>query len=292
MKVRIITIAFLFLLSFNFCLAQQPAEVQLDYGESLVIDSDLDGLTDLGETKLFGTDPNHPDTDGDGIYDGAEVIYGTDPLDNIFPHATETVIEKTYPVERETPWAWYLVRASGLLAYALLFLSFFLGLSIRIPILNKILKPIYSFKIHCWISLQALMFVFIHAFGILLDDFMGFRLRDILIPLASKFEPEMIALGILGMYLMIFLVFTSYAKKIISRKVWRIIHFTNTALYIIIVIHSLTLGTDLKESTYRFIFIMANWLLGLLIAVNMFIKIKNYIKRKMRKFENPNENLH
>ncbi len=43
-------------------------------------DSDGDGLTDDEEDDL-GTDPNDPDTDGDGLDDGDEVDRGTDPLD-------------------------------------------------------------------------------------------------------------------------------------------------------------------------------------------------------------------
>ncbi|WP_434299375.1 adventurous gliding motility protein AgmC [Corallococcus exiguus] len=46
------------------------------------VDSDNDGLTDEEEI-LVGTDPNNPDTDGDGIPDGIEVkVGGTDPLDS------------------------------------------------------------------------------------------------------------------------------------------------------------------------------------------------------------------
>ena len=43
-------------------------------------DGDLDGLSDVDEKK-YGTDPNKPDTDGDGILDKDEInIYKTDPL--------------------------------------------------------------------------------------------------------------------------------------------------------------------------------------------------------------------
>ena len=44
-------------------------------------DLDGDGLTNDDETNIHGTDPNNPDTDGDGLSDGAEVANGTDPLD-------------------------------------------------------------------------------------------------------------------------------------------------------------------------------------------------------------------
>ncbi|WP_244239108.1 adventurous gliding motility protein AgmC [Corallococcus carmarthensis] len=46
------------------------------------VDSDNDGLTD-DEEIAQGTNPNNPDTDGDGIPDGVEVkVGGTDPLDD------------------------------------------------------------------------------------------------------------------------------------------------------------------------------------------------------------------
>lgn len=42
-------------------------------------DSDGDGLYDDDETDVYGTDPDNPDTDWDGVGDGEEVYLGTDP---------------------------------------------------------------------------------------------------------------------------------------------------------------------------------------------------------------------
>lgn len=48
-------------------------------------DDDEDGLIYRTE-RVYGTDPNNPDTDGDGWNDGDEVEYQTDPLDpNSYP---------------------------------------------------------------------------------------------------------------------------------------------------------------------------------------------------------------
>lgn len=45
-------------------------------------DSDEDGLWDGAEVNLHGTDPLSADTDGDGLLDGAEVnAYGSNPVD-------------------------------------------------------------------------------------------------------------------------------------------------------------------------------------------------------------------
>lgn len=70
-----------------------PAEVETDtdhdgltdreeelYGTNkYATDTDADGLTDRDETKVFGTEPTNPDTDGDSFQDGAEVLNGYNP---------------------------------------------------------------------------------------------------------------------------------------------------------------------------------------------------------------------
>lgn len=56
--------------------------------ESL-LDEDEDGLT-LRKERELGTDPESPDTDGDGANDGEEVDCGTDPLDGASVCAPDT----------------------------------------------------------------------------------------------------------------------------------------------------------------------------------------------------------
>jgi hypothetical protein len=45
-------------------------------------DPDSDGLTTAFERLVSKTDPNKPDTSGDGILDGWKVLWGLDPLSN------------------------------------------------------------------------------------------------------------------------------------------------------------------------------------------------------------------
>lgn len=44
------------------------------------LDTDNDGLLDSDELTVYHTDPNYPDTDGDGYPDGSEIINGYSPL--------------------------------------------------------------------------------------------------------------------------------------------------------------------------------------------------------------------
>lgn len=57
--------------------------VAVSYGHSTGADTDHDGLTDDGETGVYGTDPLDADSDADALTDYEEIMggYGTSPLD-------------------------------------------------------------------------------------------------------------------------------------------------------------------------------------------------------------------
>ena len=162
----------------------------------------------------------------------------------------------------EENFFWYLTRSSALVGFLLLWISIFLGLAIRTPLLNRIIKPIYSVRNHCWISLPALIFATIHGLSLLGDKYVHFNLGNIFIPFYPQngiaVDPSFLSLGIIGFYIMIILVFSSYLRKYIPQSVWRGIHFLNVGLFVIIFIHALYLGTDMKNDTVRGIFIIAN----------------------------------
>jgi len=172
-----------------------------------------------------------------------------------------------------TTWAWYLVRAGGLTAFLLLYTTLFFGVASTLPGIRKIFLPFLHSQLHCWIALQALIFALIHALSLLFDNYFNFSLIDIFIPLFSPYQPEWVAFGILGLYLMIILVATSYAKNYLSYRFWRIVHFSNLLLYALVFIHSFYLGTDLKSGLPREVFLWANEFLIVLILINLVIKL-------------------
>lgn len=272
-KIGILLVTILSLISFfNFSLAQGDSKV-LDYGENLILDSDLDGLTDLGEKDIYKTDPLVPDSDIDGFYDGVEVVEDYNPLDNTSPVATKVITASASILENEVPWVWYISRATGILAFLLLYIVIFSGLIIRMPVFSKIMLPANSLKIHEWLSIQSLVFVFVHGGILLLDKYVNYRIEDILIPFYNGQNSKELAFGILAMYLMLLLIITSYIKKFIGYKIWRTVHFLNIILYVLVVWHALYLGTDLQTGIFRWIFIGINLALVILMAVNIATRI-------------------
>jgi len=255
--------------------AQENQKVQ--YSQGYAVDSDLDGLTDEGEKQIFKTDPNNPDTDGDGYFDGAEIINKTDPLNLNSTVNSDSV--KNINTHLSLPW--YITRATALISFFLLYLSIFFGLLIRFPVFRKIFSPAISFKVHAWLSVQALIFVFTHGAALLFDKLFNFSLVDILVPFTSDYETTLVALGTIGFYIMAILILTSYFRHLMSYKIWRFVHFFNILLYVIGIVHALKLGTDLKNSGIaRNIFVYANIALVALFISNLQYRIYLTIKRK------------
>lgn len=194
------------------------------------------------------------------------------------------------PPDIQIPWDWYIVRASALIGFVLLYVSIFAGTVSCLPGIKKYFLRLKSLNFHCWISLQALVFVLIHAIALLFHKFILFGWKDILIPFHSDFEPVLVALGIFGFYFMIILVATSYARKYISAKLWRAIHFLNIGLYISMIIHALYLGTDLKSGLLREIFIWANGFLVILLIFHIIHRVWSRAKNMPINCDVPNEN--
>jgi len=197
------------------------------------------------------------------------------------------------PSEIQIPWDWYIVRASALVGFLLLYVSIFIGTVSCLPGIKKYFLRLKSLNFHCWISLQALIFALFHGVALLFHQFIKFSFADVFVPFHSSFEPILVGLGTSGFYLMLILVATSYARKYISAKIWRSIHFLNIGLYIVVIIHAFYLGTDLKTGLLREIFIWANGFLILLLLLNMINRIWSRAKNIPIICENPilNENL-
>lgn len=237
-----------------------------------IVDTDLDALTDEGETQIFGTDAKDPDTDDDGFYDGIEVLHDTDPLDAQDPLLTSFDATVTDTTGERAPLAWYFSRATGIIAYILLWLVIFLGLSFRNPLLKKFVAPIYKLDMHIFLSLLATAFVFVHGLVLIFDDFINASLTDIFVPFVA--DPEVmntnaIAWGIIAFYILIILILTSIFRTRLPQKLWRWLHFLHVGVFILVVVHVLMIGTDFQAGIARTIFIGSVVVLSLLYLISL-----------------------
>ncbi len=265
------------------------AVTTIDYGTDPVIDTDLDGLTDKGEQQIFNTDQKDPDTDDDGFLDGVEVVHEVDPLnveDPLLTQFDEMVPDTT--TER-APLSWYFSRATGIVAYIFLWLVIFFGLSFRNPLLKKFVAPIYKLDMHIYLSFLTLAFVFAHGLVLMFDTFIHLSLMDIFVPFAvdpNVIDARAIAWGIIGLYILIILIITSLLRTKLPQKLWRYLHFLHVALFALIMVHVLAIGTDFQDGITKNIFLSSVGILGFLYVVSFGEMIMRLVKRNSQNSSN------
>jgi sulfoxide reductase heme-binding subunit YedZ len=246
----------------------------VEYGDKVIVDSDLDGLTDEGEKQIYGSDPQKNDSDGDGFSDGAEVLGEIAAQETVAGIGDEIILQS-----EEIPWAWYVSRMSALAGFALLYISMVFGLAIRIPSLRNLIGAKDTFSVHCWISLQAILLALIHGVSLIFDKFIEFSFVDVFIPFVSGYKTHMVALGVIAFYLMLILIVSSYLKNRMPYKLWRTLHFLNILLYVFSLIHAWQLGTDLSSDFARAVFVGLNSVIPVLIIWHVVERIRCRIKK-------------
>jgi predicted ferric reductase len=139
---------------------------------------------------------------------------------------------------------WYISRASGLMAYLLVWLSTLWGFAISSKIFDSFLKREFTYDFHEHLSLLSLGFVLVHAAVLLLDQVEPMRLVEVLVPFASSYRSLWTGIGILAFYLSILVTVTFYMRRQISMKAFRTIHYLSIVAFVGALFHGLYAGTD------------------------------------------------
>jgi predicted ferric reductase len=139
---------------------------------------------------------------------------------------------------------WYVARASGLVAWALLVGSVAWGLLMTSKLLRRRVKNAWLLDLHRWLGGLALTFTGVHILAIMSDTYVHFGLASLLVPFASQWHPVAVAWGVASLYLLAAVELTSLARRHLNYRLWRRVHFLSFPLFVMSTIHGLTAGTD------------------------------------------------
>jgi len=146
---------------------------------------------------------------------------------------------------------WYLARASGMVAWALLVASLVWGVLLATRVLRPHDRPAWLLDLHRWLGSLALAMVGLHIASLIGDSFVHFGAADVLVPLASAWRPVPVALGVLSLYLLAAVEATSLAMRRLPRRAWRGVHLTSYGLVWLVSLHAGLAGTDVFNLAYR-----------------------------------------
>ncbi len=140
---------------------------------------------------------------------------------------------------------WYLSRASGLVAYTLLWASVAMGLLITSKTSRVWPGGPVAVDAHQFLSLVALGFAFFHGLVLRGDSYSQFSVLQLAVPFATgQYRPLWVGIGQLGFYLAGLITLSFYVRKRIGPKTWRLLHYGSFVVYSMVLLHALMSGTD------------------------------------------------
>jgi hypothetical protein len=145
---------------------------------------------------------------------------------------------------------WYVVRATGFVAWALVTVAVLYGLlhasrAVRRP------RPAWVLDLHRFLGALACCATVLHVGALLFDQFVGFTLVDLMVPYATRYRPAALAWGIVAFDLLLIVEGSSLLMRVLSRRVWHTVHLASFVVFAATTVHALTAGTDRESPLTR-----------------------------------------
>jgi sulfoxide reductase heme-binding subunit YedZ len=179
-----------------------------------------------------------------------------------------------------TSWPWYVIRAAGFVAAGLLVLLMLSGIGQVTGLTYRFFEPVKAWAIHKALAYALVFSIAVHVVFLLIDKFLPFSVIQVLVPFASTYNNKTslfglslgflgVAAGILAMYGVIVIVFSSLGWIDTRKRTWRKLHYISYVVAVLVFLHALLTGTDVRNGIFR-----AAWLaLGAIVAVGIVIRL-------------------
>ncbi len=152
----------------------------------------------------------------------------------------------------------------------------------------KYIEPIKAWAIHKAMAYALLVAILIHVGFLLVDNYIRFSIPQIIVPFLSHYNNKSqlpllpfsslaIAFGIIATYGILITVASSLKWIDTKKTTWRKLHYINYAVIMLVFLHALYAGSDLKYGLFRAIWILIA--LIVLLAVIYRLTRTNTLKR-------------
>lgn len=144
-----------------------------------------------------------------------------------------------------SPSLWYVTRATAVIGFVLMTVSFALGLASTQRVRDSRYWPRFATQqLHRNIALLALGFVVLHILTTLADTFVNVGWLSFVVPFTAHYHPVSVALGTLAFDVTILVIVTSLIRDRLTYRVWRAVHGAAYGLWPLAFFHFLLTGTD------------------------------------------------
>ena len=144
----------------------------------------------------------------------------------------------------------------GLIAVGMFTAQILLGLLLSTgynPVRRWPRRRVKLFILHNWLGYIGLATAFTHPLILLASSTAGFRLFDIFVPIWSPTQPLPNTLGAIGLYLIAFVVLTSYFRHLLGHHNWKVLHYAAYAAAAVFYVHGVLADPRLQNRSADFI---------------------------------------
>lgn len=175
-----------------------------------------------------------------------------------------------------TSWPWYIIRGAGFIAAGLIVLLMLSGIMQVTGLIYRFVEPITAWAIHKALAIALCISIGVHIGFLLIDHYVRFSLIQLFIPLTSHYNNGTallgialgslaVSLGILAMYGVAILVASSLGWIDTKKRTWRALHYISYAVAVLVFLHALYAGSDLRYGIFREAWIV----LGLVVVLGI-----------------------
>jgi methionine sulfoxide reductase heme-binding subunit len=162
---------------------------------------------------------------------------------------------------------WVMLRAAGIGAYVMVFLSVAWGLIATTSLIGKRVSRASATTVHQFIATTGLVLLGVHLAGLVVDPFMPFGVREIAIPMASAYRPVAVTTGVVAMYTMVGVIVLSWMRKTIGTTWWRRSHLLAVPVFAMSLVHGLLAGTDSQRPAMWWLYLATGLVVVFLVLV-------------------------
>lgn len=164
-------------------------------------------------------------------------------------------------------WPWYIVRAAGFAATGLLIALMLSGIGMITGLTYRFLEPLKAWVFHKALAYALCAVIAIHVIFLLFDHYVSFSVPQLLVPFLSQYNNKSrllglplgglaVAMGIVAMYGVVVIVASSLGWINTKKRAWRWLHYLSYLVMLLVFVHALYVGSDLKYGTFRLGWIM------------------------------------
>ena len=164
---------------------------------------------------------------------------------------------------------WYLSRATGSGAFALLSASVMWGLLLSTRLFGRSVAGSWLLDVHRYLGGLTVMFTLAHVGALVGDSTVQFGPREILVPMASTWRAGAVTWGVVAFYALMVVQATSLMMHRIPRRLWRIVHTSSFVMFISVAVHGALAGSDASSPLYGWFASAMLWIVMFLTVVRL-----------------------